>query len=120
MEARIVGFKGSRRDMDNKYGIIEGVQNPASLIGQTVNWQTEGGRFISGKVVRTHGSRGAMARFSRGLPGTALGSVIIIGRAPAVAKAKKPAPKAKPVAKKPVGKEKPKAAKKAEKAKKAH
>ncbi|MFQ5815472.1 MAG: 50S ribosomal protein L35ae, partial [Candidatus Hydrothermarchaeaceae archaeon] len=80
MEARIVGFKRSRRDVNNKYCILEGNTSPASLIGKTVRWQTQSGGFLSGNVIRTHGSRGVLVRFSSGLPGTAIGSRVIVGR----------------------------------------
>ncbi len=119
METRIVGFKGSRRDVDNKYCIIEGDANPASLIGQMVRWQTQSGRYISGKVVRTHGSRGAMARFKRGLPGTALGGKVVVGRLPVVKEAPKKAPPARKEKPKAMKEKKPKVAEKPAKEKKA-
>jgi large subunit ribosomal protein L35Ae len=79
MEAKIVGFKRSRRNTNNKYCIIESDGAPASLIGKTIRWQSQSGRLLFGSVIRTHGSRMALARFSRGLPGTAIGDKVFVG-----------------------------------------
>ncbi len=94
MKARITGFRGSRRDMNNKYCVVEvEEQNPASLIGEKVSWITESGKSIHGKIVRTHGKNKLMARFFKGLPGTALGTPLVIGRFEAIKKAEEKAAK---------------------------
>ncbi len=79
MEARIVGFKGTKRSANTRYCIVESdAQNPASLIGEKVVWRSDGGKVIAGTIIRTHGKNRIMARFSRGLPGTALGTPLAI------------------------------------------
>lgn len=76
MNAKIVGFRGSRREMYSNYAVIEtGERNPASLIGKKVIWKTQTGKTIAGKILRTHG-RQLLARFQRGLPGNAVGSEV--------------------------------------------
>lgn len=80
MEAKIVGFKRSHRNVNNKYCILESSTSLASLIGKSVRWQTPSGRFLSGRVVRTHGKSSVLAKFSKGLPGTAVGSIVVVGQ----------------------------------------
>lgn len=76
MNAKIVGFRGSRREMYSNYAVIEtSDKNPASLIGKKVAWKTKTGKTIAGKILRTHG-RQLLARFQRGLPGDAIGSEV--------------------------------------------
>lgn len=73
MNAKIVGFKGSRRETYNNYAVIEtSTKNIENLIGKKVIWKTETGKTIAGKILRTHGKR-LLARFERGLPGNAVG-----------------------------------------------
>lgn len=89
MEAKIIGFKGSRRDSFNNYCILEvDDKNPPALIGQKVFWKTGSGRAIRGKIIRTHGKRSLLARFKKGLPGFAIGSQLDF-KAPVLPKAKK-------------------------------
>lgn len=126
MKARLVGFRGSRRDVINNYGILE-VEggNIAGLIGERVSWSSGGGKLISGVILRTHGKRALLARFKKGLPGTALGGMIAIGpipapmkKAKAVKKPAKPVKKAEEKPKKPTKVEKKKAPAKKKPAKK--
>ncbi|MBI5253721.1 MAG: 50S ribosomal protein L35ae [Euryarchaeota archaeon] len=78
MNAKIVGFRGSRREMYNNYAVIEaGKKNIASLTGKKVVWKTQTGKTITGKILRTHGSR-LLAKFAKGLPGNAVGSEVEI------------------------------------------
>jgi ribosomal protein L35AE/L33A len=106
MKAKLVAFKGRRRDVINNYGIIE-VQgaSPALLIGRKVSWRSDGGKTITGVVIRTHGKRALLARFKKGLPGDALGSGVTIS--PVQAEKKKPVKKkAKKSKKKPAKRKK--------------
>lgn len=65
----------------------------SSLTGKTVTWTSEGGRKIFGRISAAHGDKGAVrARFVKGLPGQAIGTVVEI-----VDKAAGKAPKAAPV-----------------------
>lgn len=78
MNAKIVGFRGSRREMYNNYAVIEtSEKNPAGLIGKKVVWKTQTGKTIAGKILRTHG-RCLLAKFAKGLPGNAVGSELEI------------------------------------------
>ncbi len=91
MEARIVGFRGSDRHPDNRHCIVEtSDKNPASLIGQRVSWRTPSGMPISGKIIATHARDKLIARFSHGLPGIALGSVLTIGKVGLFKRIKRP------------------------------
>src|SRR3989304_3404203 len=84
MEGRIVGFKGSRREMYNDYGIVEvGDANRGGLVGKKAVWKKKGEESISGKAIKVHG-KGLMVRFRRGLPGDALGTAGEIREAPAL------------------------------------
>lgn len=125
MKAKIIGFKGSRRDTYNK-GCILKVEdkNPPSFIGRKVFWKTASGRAIQGKIVRTHGKGALLARFKKGIPGFAVGDELEF-RAPSLPKPEKVArkvekpkavvKKAKPPAKKPAPKKKAAPAKPAKK-----
>jgi len=74
MKARIIGFKGSRRDTYNNCCILDVEdKNPPGLIGKKVFWKTASGMAIQGKILRTHGRSSLLARFKKGLPGFALG-----------------------------------------------
>lgn len=119
MKAKLVAFKGRRRDVINNYGIIEvDGGNAASLIGRKISWRSESGKAIAGVILRTHGKRALLARFKKGLPGAALGKPITLRAIKIQAKkAKKPKKKKAPTKKeKPVKKGK-KAPAKAVKAK---
>jgi len=80
MKARLVGFRRSKRNVYNNYGILE-VKNKeiASLIGNKVVWSNETGKAISGVITRTHGKNTLLAKFKKGLSGDALGSIVVIG-----------------------------------------
>ncbi|MDI6655696.1 MAG: 50S ribosomal protein L35ae [Candidatus Hydrothermarchaeota archaeon] len=76
MNAKIVGFRGSRREMYSNYAVIEtSEKNIAGLIGRKVVWKTKTGKTIAGKILRIHGKR-LLAKFGRGLPGNAVGSEV--------------------------------------------
>ena len=49
----------------------------AALQGKLVSWKTPSGKHISGRITLPHGSKGIVrARFVKGLPGTAIGSLV--------------------------------------------
>ena len=51
----------------------------AKLIGKKVIWITKTGKYIIGKITRTHGRNGVVrVRFNKGLPGDAIGTTVII------------------------------------------
>ena len=117
MEARITGFKGTKRVRRTNYAIIKAEREDiGKLIGQDVTWTSPGGRTIRGKIQKVHGKDSLMGKFSRGLPGDARGSTVVIGKVAAKKPAKKApkkaeakaAPKKKAPAKKAAVKEAPK------------
>jgi ribosomal protein L35AE/L33A len=89
MKARLVAFKGRRRDVSTNYGIIEILGEntaSASLIGSKVAWESAGGKRISGVIVRTHGRDALLVRFRKGLPGEAVGDHLELKERPKKAK----------------------------------
>ena len=87
MEARIVNYRrGSTRTIvkyTNQYILsLDGVTDKAKAqeyVGKKVLWKTPSGKEVAGKVTNTHGNGGALlARFDKGLPGQALGSMVSI------------------------------------------
>lgn len=124
MIARLIGFRGSRREMYSNYGIVQcDEENKGALIGKKVAWKSSAGKIISGKILRIHGSA-LLARFKKGLPGDAIGSVLEVGRIPKIEKkpakaSKLKAAQKKKEAEKKIEKKEPPAEKPAEKIKKA-
>ena len=89
MKAKIIGFKGSRRDTYNNCCILEVEdKNPPALIGKKVFWKTASGRAIQGKIIRTHGKGALLARFKKGIPGFARGDELEF-KAPSLPRPKK-------------------------------
>ncbi|MBL7206421.1 MAG: 50S ribosomal protein L35ae [Candidatus Aenigmarchaeota archaeon] len=84
MEATISNFRGgkSTQKPNQMILIIEGIDNKSKasqFIGKKVSWKSPAGKEINGKIVSVHGNSGALrARFTRGLPGEALGKKIKI------------------------------------------
>ncbi len=78
MEATILSFRrGRHTQRTNQFLLeIEGVDSKskaAQYIGKKVVWTSPGKKKIYGKIVDTHGNKGVLrARFSKGLPGTAI------------------------------------------------
>jgi len=84
MKAMIAHFRRGRHTQHTNQFllIVEGVDTRAKasqLIGKRVVWKSPGHKEIFGKISATHGNKGAVrARFSRGLPGDALGKHVEI------------------------------------------
>ncbi len=84
MEAIIVNYRRGRHTQRTNQAIIEveGVTDRASasrFIGKRLVWRTPSGKEIYGKIIKPHGNKGNLrARFSRGLPGIALGTKVEI------------------------------------------
>lgn len=58
------------KDFDTK-------QKASELLGMKVTWTSPAGKEITGKVSGVHGSKGCVrARFSKGIPGQALGTEV--------------------------------------------
>ncbi len=85
-KAVILNFRRGKRTMTPNQLLlaVDGVFSSAKAslyIGKRVVWKSPGRerKEIYGKITQTHGNNGVLrARFSRGLPGTALGARIDI------------------------------------------
>ena len=84
MNATILSFRMGRHTQVNNQFLLEvdGVDSKgkaAQLIGKKVKWKSPGSKEIFGKITNSHGNKGVLrARFSRGLPGSALGNKVEI------------------------------------------
>lgn len=84
MNATIMSFRRGRHTQVNNQFLLEaeGLDSKgkaAQLIGRRVLWKSPSKKEIFGKITDTHGNKGMVrARFSRGLPGTALGTKVEI------------------------------------------
>lgn len=80
MDARIVNYRGGARTQYANQMVLLPEQcinkeSAVKLIGKKVQWTTESGKKIIGKVVSPHGRNGAvLAHFNRGMPGQSLGT----------------------------------------------
>ena len=76
--ARITGFRGRDERKENHFAILDvgdaaGVEQ---LVGARVTWRTPTGRSLHGKIMGPHGQKRVLARFTKGLPGTAIGNLV--------------------------------------------
>lgn len=84
VEGVIKNYRRGRHTQNTRQAIIEipGVDSRAkafSLVGKKVQYKTPSGKIITGKITAAHGNSGAVrARFSKGLPGQAIGSKVQI------------------------------------------
>lgn len=84
MNGLIVNYRRGLKTQTASQYIIEpeGVKSKAQaakLAGKKVVWKTSKARIITGKITQAHGSNGAVrAKFSKGLPGQALGTKVEI------------------------------------------
>jgi large subunit ribosomal protein L35Ae len=78
--ALILGYRRGRhtQTMNQLLLEVEGADSRAKAskyIGKRVVWTSPGDREIRGKITQPHGNSGVLrARFSKGLPGTAVGT----------------------------------------------
>ena len=84
MNGIIKNFRRGKRTVTPNHFIIvvDGMDSKAKaskLIGKKVHWKTSSGKLMKGKISAVHGNKGAVrARFEKGLPGTAVGTKIVI------------------------------------------
>lgn len=84
MKATLLNYRrGRHTQTTNQFLVeIEGCETRAmasQFIGKRVVWRSPKGKEIFGRITQTHGTRGVLrARFSRGLPGDALGKKVEI------------------------------------------
>lgn len=84
MKARIVNYRGGKStQVPNQILVeVEGCESKAlasRFIGKRVIWKSPAKKEIFGKITNTHGNNGILrVRFSKGLPGQALGGRVDI------------------------------------------
>ncbi len=84
MKAILLNYRrGRHTQTTNQFLLeVEGCDTKAmasQFIGRRVVWKSPAGKELFGKITQVHGTRGVLrARFSRGLPGDALGGRIEI------------------------------------------
>lgn len=82
MNAKILSFRNARRPHKLNHFLleIEGVdskEKAIKMVGTKVVWKSKGGKHIHGVIAAAHGGKGVLrARFSRGLPGEAVGNTV--------------------------------------------
>ncbi len=82
MRARIVNYRGGKSTQVPNQILIEiaGCDSRAvasKFIGRRVVWKSPAKKEIHGKITQTHGNNGILrVRFSKGLPGQALGGKV--------------------------------------------
>lgn len=79
MIATIVSFRRGRHTQTGNQLLLDaGLDSKAKaapLVGKKVVWKSPAGKEIFGKITDAHGNNGVVrVRFSKGLPGTALGT----------------------------------------------
>jgi large subunit ribosomal protein L35Ae len=80
----IMSYRRGRHTQRNKQMLIKCFEYDSDkiaskLIGKRVIWETKTGKYIKGKITRTHGKKGVLrARFEKGLPGDAVGTTVRI------------------------------------------
>jgi large subunit ribosomal protein L35Ae len=84
MKAILLNYRRGRHTQRANQFLIEvdGCDTKAmasGFIGRRLVWKSPSGREIFGRITQVHGTRGVLrARFSRGLPGDALGGRVEI------------------------------------------
>ena len=84
MEAHILSFRNARHPHKMNHFLLEmeGVdskEKAIKMVGKKVVWKSKGGKHIHGVIAAAHGGKGVLrARFSRGLPGEAVGTKVAL------------------------------------------
>ena len=82
MEGLILNFRGGRHTQRNNEMIIHvsDVDNKTKaekLVNKEVEWITPSGKKIKGRIINTHGNKGAVkVRFERGMPGQSISTKV--------------------------------------------
>lgn len=80
MDATVISYRRGRRTQNTRQMVlypkdVKSKDDAEKLIGKTVEWTTESGKKMTGKVSKAHGCKGAvLAQFDPGLPGQAIGT----------------------------------------------
>lgn len=76
--AKIIQFRRGRRTINTRHVLIQienisSRDNASKYVGKKVEWTTDSGKKILGKIVSPHGNKGVVrAIFEKGLPGQAI------------------------------------------------
>ena len=78
MKALIMNFRGGRHTQKNnemvvKVPDIDSKAKAQKLVKKEVEWTTPSGKKIKGKIINTHGNKGALrVKFEKGMPGQSI------------------------------------------------
>lgn len=78
MEGLILNFRGGRHTQRNnemvvKVPSIDSKAKAEKLSGKTVEWVTPSGKIIKGRIIKSHGNKGALrVKFEKGMPGQSI------------------------------------------------
>ena len=83
MKGKIIQFRRSRHRIHERHFLIDvsakSREEAKKFIGKEVEWKSEGGKIIKGKISACHGNKGLVrAIFEKGLPGQALNKEVEI------------------------------------------
>jgi len=84
MKGKIMNYRRGRKSITPKQMIIAFEEittaaKAATLVSKKVVWTSSSGKEHVGKIIHTHGKKGAVrARFNIGLPGDSVGQKIVL------------------------------------------
>ena len=95
MKATIVSYKRGRHLIHPRHVIVKvpGIEEKSKaqqLVGKKVSYNTKSGKVMKGVISRPHGNNGLIrVRFTKGMPGQAIGDELVISEAVEAPKPKK-------------------------------
>jgi large subunit ribosomal protein L35Ae len=83
MDGIVIQFRRGRNTIHKRHFILDfgkkSKKEAEKLVGKEVEWSSEAGRKIKGKISSAHGNKGKVrAIFEKGLPGQALGTKVVL------------------------------------------
>jgi large subunit ribosomal protein L35Ae len=81
MKAKVVSFRRSQKRIHKRHFILDvgakDKEEADKMKNKEVEWKSEGGKVIKGKISGSHGNKGLVkAIFEKGLPGQAINSEV--------------------------------------------
>ncbi len=76
MRLVISNYRGHRITRKNQAIVAVEDGDPKDVLGKTVQWVSPSGKIINGAITKTHGKHSVRVRFTRGIPGQALGTEV--------------------------------------------
>jgi large subunit ribosomal protein L35Ae len=81
VKGKVVQFRRGLKHIHERHFILnldcKNKEEAAKLVGKTVEWKSEAGKIIKGKISSSHGNKGLVrAIFERGLPGQSINTEI--------------------------------------------